>query len=389
MDDTAASRNDTETTKRKKKTTKRKVQRKKKGDESSAAIDLESNEIETATAPAKTKRKRGPTKKRAKRAETPENAEDEVIDVTTIKMADLCKDMGIGKRFSKAGLIKERMMKQKLAVKEARSRIEDGNPVAGEETDQTGQSKAASPPVTGNVGLQMRVVDGHIVLNDETTQVNRQERFDPNRIQEVVEEDDFTRVITSSSFNNKTAGKPRTQQWDEIDTEMFYKGLRTWGTDFETIAKMFPHRNRRQIKMKFNKEERDNGAKVTRIMNEPRGTTNPQESLAEFQTLSGKTLEEVVDIQAEYERVQAEHDAEQAKRLQEKLDADAKKKAEIEAKTNMARDMLDEGEVPEAAKENAGRKSTARKRTVTKKKKNMHSSGGGETMEVLASIEID
>jgi transcription factor TFIIIB component B'' len=390
MDESVTSGNDTETIKKKKKTTKRKIQARKEGDDGRATVGVNLNRPRRAANPNRMQRKKDGTKKRTKRAVTPENAEEEVIDVTTIKMADLCKDMKIGKRFSKAALIKERQTKQKAANRTAKSRNEDDGTVAGDEAEQVGQGRAVSPPEHGNLGLQMRVVDGHIVLDDETTQVNRQDRHDAARVQEVVEEDDFTRVITSSTFNKKTWGKPRTQAWDEAATEMFYRGLRTWGTDFETIAKMFPHRNRKQIKMKFNKEERENGARVTRVMNEPRGPVNLEESLAEFQTLSGRTLEEVVDIEAEYEKVQAEHDAEQARRAKEKVDADAKKKAEIEAKTNMAHSLLDSAgeDLPESAKENAGVR-RGKKKNGPKKKKNIHNSNGGETMEVLASIEID
>jgi transcription factor TFIIIB component B'' len=392
VDEPATSGNETATTRKKKRVTKRKAPKKKAGNDTTATTDVEGDQPEVAPKTTKKRRKRDGTKKRAKRAETPENAEDEVIDVTTITMADLCKDMKIGKKFSKADLIKERLSKQKAAVKAARDAAAeaDDDAAAGDETEQTGQDGDASPPETGNLGLQMRVVDGHIVLNDETTQVSRQDHFDPSRVMEVVDEDDFTRVITQNTFG-KQWGKPRTQAWDEAATEMFYKGLRTWGTDFETIAKMFPHRTRKQIKMKFNREEKDNGPRVTRTLNEPRGVVNHEESLAEFQTLSGKTLEEVGDIQAEYEKVQAEHDAEQGKRAQQKIDADAKKKAEIEAKSKGAKDLLDEDgdEVPESAKENAGAKK-GRKKNDKKKKKNIHSSSrGGETMEVLASIEID
>jgi transcription factor TFIIIB component B'' len=394
VDESATSGNDTPITKKRKRVTKRKVQKKKAGGDATAATDVEEDRPEGAPRKRKTKRKRDPTKKRSKRADTPEDAEDEVIDVTTMKMADLCKDLKIGKKFSKADIIRERLIKQKAADKvrldkAARAENRDEG-TAGDDTEQAGQSRDGSPPETGNLGLQMRVVDGHIVLNDETTQVNRQDRFDPSRIQEVIEEDDFTRVITQNTFG-KQWGKPRTQAWDEAATEMFYKGLRTWGTDFETIAKMFPHRTRKQIKMKFNREERDNSARVTRTLNEPRGVVNHEESLAEFQELSGKTLEEVGDIQAEYDKVQAEHDAEQARLAQEKIEADAKKRAEIEAKSKLAGNLLDEDgeEVTGSAKENAGTRK-GRKKNEKRKKKNMHSSsGGGETMEVLASIEID
>jgi transcription factor TFIIIB component B'' len=41
------------------------------------------------------------------------------------------------------------------------------------------------------------------------------------------------------------------------------QALSQWGTDFEMIARLFPHRNRRQVKLKFSREERVNPDKVT------------------------------------------------------------------------------------------------------------------------------
>jgi hypothetical protein len=44
---------------------------------------------------------------------------------------------------------------------------------------------------------------------------------------------------------------------------LFPQALAQWGTDFEMIARLFPHRNRRQIKLKFTREEKFAAAKVT------------------------------------------------------------------------------------------------------------------------------
>lgn len=56
------------------------------------------------------------------------------------------------------------------------------------------------------------------------------------------------------SFMEKT---PRTR-WSKQDTELFYKGIRQFGTDLSMIKELFPKLTRQQIKLKFKKEERQN-----------------------------------------------------------------------------------------------------------------------------------
>jgi hypothetical protein len=68
------------------------------------------------------------------------------------------------------------------------------------------------------------------------------------------------RVITSASFQ-KDRSKP--DKWTAADTERFYVGLRTCGTDFSLLQAMFPERSRRQLKHKFNREQRCHPGLVT------------------------------------------------------------------------------------------------------------------------------
>lgn len=58
-------------------------------------------------------------------------------------------------------------------------------------------------------------------------------------------------VVNSASFAKRvqTPGN-----WTDEDTDKFYRLLGMFGTDFETISRLFPGKNRRAIKLKFNKE---------------------------------------------------------------------------------------------------------------------------------------
>ncbi|KAF3637615.1 putative transcription factor TFIIIB component B''-like isoform X2 [Capsicum annuum] len=64
---------------------------------------------------------------------------------------------------------------------------------------------------------------------------------------------------TSAYFNYQTYmdKTPRTR-WSKQDTELFYEAVQQFGTDLSLIQQLFPGRTRRQLKLKYKKEERKN-----------------------------------------------------------------------------------------------------------------------------------
>jgi len=52
--------------------------------------------------------------------------------------------------------------------------------------------------------------------------------------------------------------KNQSAKWTPEETRKFYKAIEIFGADFSLIAKLFPSRNRDQIKNKFNREEKIN-----------------------------------------------------------------------------------------------------------------------------------
>ncbi|KAE9378756.1 hypothetical protein N431DRAFT_294687, partial [Stipitochalara longipes BDJ] len=260
------------------------------------------------------------------RASTPEGAEEEEIDRENMTMSDLCKDLKIGRPFSMHGEIKARGMKKKALLARAKLRKDhpeliplmdaEDNAAAGEagqvgEAGPSGTSagQAEEPEVqeiSAPAGPRMRIIDGQIVMDERTLQIDRQKNAAAQR-QELteVEENDFTRVITSGTWMKME----RSQVWDAAANELFYECLRTHGTDFEMIASYFPHRNRRQIKLKFNKEERNNPQKITRAMTAPKKPID----LEQYQKMSSTQLVDVEDIDKEREEYDQEQMAEQSK----------------------------------------------------------------------------
>lgn len=104
---------------------------------------------------------------------------------------------------------------------------------------------------------QMRMVDGRIVVDESSLNVMRSQ-------DQIFEEADMVEENTGHKFiNSATASKRvKTPRWTKEETDEFFRGVSMWGTDFEMIARMFPNRNRKMIKAKWNKEDRSNGARL-------------------------------------------------------------------------------------------------------------------------------
>ncbi|KAG2176564.1 hypothetical protein INT44_007227 [Umbelopsis vinacea] len=108
---------------------------------------------------------------------------------------------------------------------------------------------------------QLQFVNGKMVLDTESLAIKRSAMATDISAEamEIVEETSMSRVVNSQSFGKKS----KSSRWSAEETDKFYNALAQWGTDFEMITRLFPERNRRQIKLKFVREERVAPSKVT------------------------------------------------------------------------------------------------------------------------------
>ena len=97
--------------------------------------------------------------------------------------------------------------------------------------------------------------DGKIVLEAPQIQIQR-------AVPQLVENKKPVK-LTSMSFRTKN----HTPKWTDEETRKFYKSLEIFGADFSMIAKLFPTRNRAQLKNKFNKEEKTNSKLIDNAFN--------------------------------------------------------------------------------------------------------------------------
>ncbi|KAI0914342.1 hypothetical protein F4823DRAFT_350338 [Ustulina deusta] len=211
---------------------------------------------------------RQPTRRR-KRDPTPENAEELTVDHSTMTVGELTKDLGIGKRFRHAEEIEQRAReararnrlkrlereKRKLGLLGPEDEDSASRPDTATESGETrgaamAQLGAAMESGAGQ-GVGYDVVDGQIVVHAASLIVDRHNQ-DMSNLEEV-EENDFTNLVNSASFAKRIQAPGN---WTDEETEKFYRLLGMFGTDFETISRLFPGKNRRAIKLKFNKEER-------------------------------------------------------------------------------------------------------------------------------------
>ncbi|KAM5452086.1 hypothetical protein MaudCBS49596_003437 [Microsporum audouinii] len=302
-----------------------------------------------------------------KRAATPENSESIEIVSAVVTMSDLCRDLRTGKT-SKREMELRTMDWAEIArkKKEREERKKGAGEDQGAKRDCTGSSKPAEKKMrrsTEVAGPQMRIVNGEIVLDTSSLQIDRHADADRNADDmEEVEENPLTRRINAASFGKRT----KLETWDEAATDLFYKGLRMFGTDFMMISKMFPGRTRRHIKLKFSNEERREPERIKRTLLGPR---------------------EPVDLEAYSEMTNTVYDDPRA--IQKELDEEKRRIENEHAEEQMAREeqlrnpggKSGDNVIPSIENESPD----ARRRR--EKKKAEKAKFGGGTEEILGSID--
>ncbi|ORY03192.1 hypothetical protein K493DRAFT_384113 [Basidiobolus meristosporus CBS 931.73] len=148
--------------------------------------------------------------------------------------------------------------KSKLSRSYARSPLKS----VARPTREDKNPPSSAMPQECHFAPQMRVVDGKLALDNLSLSVDLhclsgQQGGVPL---DVVDESTSERFINSATYLSKI----KSQRWTQSETDLFYEvGIAKWGTDFDLIASMFPHRTRKHIKYKFKKEERVNPARIT------------------------------------------------------------------------------------------------------------------------------
>jgi transcription factor TFIIIB component B'' len=280
---------------------------------------------------------------RKKREPTPEGAETVEILPNVVKMSELCKDLRTGKKSKR-----ETELRKMDQAEEERKKAGTGTPAPGTPVKQNEPEKDnAERPLDWKPqsGPLMRIVNGEIVLDNTSLQVDR--HADAARaagdLEDVVESN-LTRKVNQATYGKRS----KTETWDEEMTDLFYRGLRMFGTDFMVISKMFPGRSRRQIKLKFNNEERRDPGRIKDTLLGPREHID----IATYSEMTNTTYDDPKVVQRELDdekkRIEDQHAKE--KQLQEEMlhnptgtDAKDEKTEKLPAKKSRKKQAKDMG----------------------------------------------
>lgn len=252
--------------------------------------------------------------RRRKREPTPEGAERVEILPNVVKMSELCKDLKTGRKSKReTELRKLEIEEQERKWKAQEEGLNTGTPVK-RTAEAENNKEDRLPPPKPQAGPVMRIVNGEIVLDTASLEVDR--HADAARsagdLEDVVE-NQLTRKINQATYGKRS----KTETWDEEMTDLFYRGLRMFGTDFMVISKLFPGRSRRQIKLKFNNEERRDPQRIKNTLLGPRETID----IKTYSEMTQQTFDDPKAIQQELDdekkRIEDEHEKE--KQLQEEL----------------------------------------------------------------------
>lgn len=320
-----------------------------------------------------------PAKKRRKRLATPEDIEPKPIDSGATLMHELTKDVKVG-RISEAEtqlrtvdwkqIRKDKLSKHQEAMQtlveetrsgkiSARTTQKDQKLLAGDEADSGPATRLKAVRQPNGALAFVTTEEG----DDEDEDAENERRHEDTATPTVNDRDVTADTASASAppqvvleskyttapFNTRTKIhdrrrnnaereiKYKTNPWTEEDTEAFYSALSMWGTDFSIINALFPARTRRQIKLKFVREERADPVRVNRALIQE---TVPMD-IGKFARMTGKedgdfkeakVIMDALDAEREVEVAKLETEKEEARKAVEAQRAKAKERQEAAAK---------------------------------------------------------
>lgn len=192
------------------------------------------------------------------------------IDIGTTRMESIAVTHWKSGRASSRTFELERVRARQLKKRREEAAQRDGDPARASMEPESVKASDTPAPLTpretpapetepqfgeNRFAVQTRIVDGKIVLDEQSLYANYRDDEQQEREQkhwEVIDEREGDQFVNSASRSKQR----RTQRWSPQETEQFYQAVSQWGTDFEMITRLFPRRTRREIKAKWTKESR-------------------------------------------------------------------------------------------------------------------------------------
>ncbi|XP_061390241.1 uncharacterized protein DDB_G0284459 [Musca vetustissima] len=109
--------------------------------------------------------------------------------------------------------------------------------------------------------------NGELILDDKSLVI---ETTAEQEARKVLANSSLIYLDENTGMNGFYSRQKRTRDWPSSETVKFYRCLQTVGTDFSLMVPLFPNRTRRDLKLKFKKEERINGALINKALLYPK-----------------------------------------------------------------------------------------------------------------------
>ncbi|XP_035781456.1 transcription factor TFIIIB component B'' homolog [Anopheles albimanus] len=148
----------------------------------------------------------------------------------------------------------------------SRTASKSRSPTPAPSTSAPPAKETPAPPVQLTPQLKLGP-NGEIIL-DEASLVIENER--DKEFRETLANSDVLYQDEFSGNSGYYTRIKRTKGWSDEETIRFYRCLHTIGTDFSMMLSLFPNRTRRDMKLKFKKEERHNLQLVNKALKHPK-----------------------------------------------------------------------------------------------------------------------
>ncbi|XP_017047970.2 transcription factor TFIIIB component B'' [Drosophila ficusphila] len=182
--------------------------------------------------------------------------------------------------------------------------------------------EAKGEPTSTMLVPQLKLdANGEMIIDEKTLEI------------ETTAEVEARKVLANSSLilMDETTGDngfykrhKRTPYWTSDETVRFYRSLQIIGTDFSLMCQMFPNRSRRDLKLKYKKEERTNGQLINKALLYPKAFN----------------IQELKDQLEEEDREREENDR-QWKEIARANPANPKKRARAQLQSKASRALSD------------------------------------------------
>ncbi|ETN65609.1 hypothetical protein AND_002613 [Anopheles darlingi] len=193
----------------------------------------------------------------------------------------------------------------------SRTASKSRSPTPAPSTSAPPAKETPAPPVQLTPQLKLGP-NGEIIL-DEASLVIENER--DKEFRETLANSDVLYQDEFSGNSGYYTRIKRTKGWSDEETIRFYRCLHTIGTDFSMMLSLFPNRTRRDMKLKFKKEERHNLQLVNKALKHPK-----QFNIAELRQQFEQEDEEIERKKAEKQQcLEEEAKKRRNEQLQRKL----------------------------------------------------------------------